>query len=261
MSLRDKSVIGHEDLTDKGIELTTFKSLNENSKIFFVKNNGDRAKAKFSKSVVNKCLINGKEDQTILSICGIPELHEMEGLANHILYNGIYPTFGKEVVDNLLKDLGIKVNYFYGESLNGNNSKKLLDKADDLLADVDADSMLPYVKALKSVGRIVDLAFNSNPQEDNNTADIALAVAAAQQAVLDANLSITLKAHVLYCHLLEALKYSRGQNLGYMSEQCGEASHHDFSENFWKRFLTSEGSGSYPSALLRATIEFSSEHI
>ena len=110
--------------------------------MFFETNNGNRAKSKFFISVVSKCLINGKGNQTILTICGIPVLHEMESLANHILYYGLHPTFGKEVVDNLLKDLGIKDNYFYGKSLNGNNSKKLLDKADDLLADVDEDSML-----------------------------------------------------------------------------------------------------------------------
>ncbi len=54
-------MIGHEDLTDKGIELTTFKSLHENSKIFFETNYGDWAKAKFSKSVMNKCLLMARK--------------------------------------------------------------------------------------------------------------------------------------------------------------------------------------------------------
>ena len=254
-------MIGHKDLEEKEISLTTFKSLDDNHQKFVQILNSDRLKGKLSKSVVNESLINGKDGQTVLSICAIPELHEMEGLANHILYNGIYPKFGNEVVDGIIKDMGIKVNFFYGASLNGNNSKKLLDKADELLNYVDKETMQPFVDALKSVGRIVDTAFNSNVQDEENTSDIVEAVAAAQHAVSNANLSITLKAHVLYCHLIEALQFSKGQNLGYMSEQCGEASHHDFSENFWKRFLTSESSYSYPSSLLKAVIEFSSEHI
>ena len=42
-------------------------------------------------------------------------------------------------------------NFLHGGQLNGNNSKKLLDKADDLMnVEIDNDLMLPYVNALKA---------------------------------------------------------------------------------------------------------------
>ena len=65
--------------------------------------------------LINESLINGKHGQTVLSICAIPELHEMEGLANHILYNGIYPKFGNEIIDGILKDMDIKVIFLWGK--------------------------------------------------------------------------------------------------------------------------------------------------
>ena len=78
-------------------------------------------------------------------------MHVMEGLANHIYFNSIVKTFAKKTMEDNLKELGIHINFLHDEQLNGNNSKKLLDKADDLMnVEIDNDLMLPYVNALKA---------------------------------------------------------------------------------------------------------------
>ena len=65
----------------------------------------------------------------------------------------------------------------------------------------------------------------------------------------------------MLAHIIEALKYSKGKNLGYMSEQTGESVHYDFEKNFLQRHNISRLSKSYPEKLLNSVIEFSSEHI
>ncbi len=97
-------------MEENEIALTIFKSLDCQNPQW------GQIKRKTMKKCFNESLINGKDGQTVLSICAIPELHEMVGLANHILYNGIYPKFGNEIIDGILKDMDIKVNFFMEEA-------------------------------------------------------------------------------------------------------------------------------------------------
>ena len=66
---------------------------------------------------------------------------------------------------------------------------------------------------------------------------------------------------MVLAHILDALKYSYGRGLGFLSEQTGESIHFQFKEHFWKRFQVTESSNTYPHQLLQATVNFSSRNI
>ncbi len=260
--LRSKTVLDYQDMIANGINLTTFDDLNVQHVKFQTEYLSEFKDAKFAQNCVHECLIEGEKSEPILSIASMPQMHVMEGLANHIYFNGIVKTFDKETMENNLKELGIHINFLHGEQLNGNNSKKLLDKADDLMNDeIDNDLMLPYVNALKATKSLVDLTFNSKNINPLDGPKIELAIKNTKTAIINANLSITLKAHILIAHTLDALLFSKGKNLGYMSEQAGEAIHADFLNTCWQRYKTSLRSKNYSENLKKAVVDYSSNCI
>lgn len=260
--LRSKSVLDYEDIIKNNISLTTFGDLDQYHNTFVTEYQSDFKDAKYAHNCVNKCLIKGDKNDPILSICSMPELHIMEGIVNHIYFDGIVKTFDKDTMENNLKDLGIHINFLHGEQLNGNNSKKLLDNAESLINDdIDNDLMKPYVTALKCTKTLVDLAFNSRNIDPDDGPKVEQAIKETKCAIKNANLSITLKSHVLIAHTLDALLFSRGKNLGYMSEQAGEAIHANFLSTSWHRYKTSCRSKTYGINLKKAVVDYSSNHI
>ena len=79
---------------------------------------------------------------------------------------------------------------------------------------------------------------------------------------MDLGISVTLKIHVLFNHVLPALQYTAGRGLGHVSEQTGECAHQEFKNYFWSRYkVNNTESDKFADNLLRAVIEFSSEHL
>lgn len=90
--------------------------------------------------------------------------------------------------------------------------------------------------ALSSLLVLVNMSFTTDTLVDGDHDKIVKAISCLKETFLKCNLSITLKVHVIFCHLLDALKYSKGKKLGFLSEQCGESIHYDFSSNFGTDF-------------------------
>ena len=115
--------------------------------------------------------------------------------------------------------------------------------------------------ALSSLLVLVNMSFTTDTLVDGDHDKIVKAISCLKETFLKCNLSIILKVHVIFCHLLDGLKYSKGKKLGFLSEQCGESIHYDFSSNFWNRFQVPAHSESYPSRLKQAVTDFSSKHV
>jgi len=89
---------------------------------------------------------------------------------------------------------------------------------------------------------------------------IAEAIKSLKDKFINCEISITLKTHVIFCHILDGLRYSKGKKLGFFSEQCGEALHFDFLQT-WKNFQVPVFSKVYSDKLLFAVVSYSSFHI
>ena len=75
------------------------------------------------------------------------------------------------------------------------------------------------------------------------------------------DVSLSLKLHVLFCHLEKSLDYLKGYGLGVWSEQAGESIHREFFK-FWNYYkINCMENVSYSTNLLRAVIAFSSRHL
>lgn len=227
----------------------------------FVNNGSNKSNAKLSYSTVNKPLIGGEQDLPVISICSVPELHVMEGITNHLYNDGMVPIFGRDSLESCIKEIGISLNP-RGDAFNGNNSMKLLKNCRKLLDDNEIDdiAMTPFVEAMEAVKHLVDLCFTAKEFDEKDVEKVTDAIKNLKQKYLNCNVSITLKAHVILCHIIDALRYSKGKQLGFLSEQCGEAIHFDFSKT-WQNFQVPVHSKSYQQKLLSAVASYSSFHI
>ena len=252
--------IDFEDLQNKDIRLLTFKDLHEHHEMF-IKNGCDKIKGKQSFSTVNKSLIVGEPDLPVISICSVPELHVMEGITNHLYNDGMVPIFGRENLESCIKEIGVSLNP-RGDAFNGNNSMKLLTNCRKLLEndDIDDVTMTPFVEGMEALKNLVDLCFTASDFDEKNADKIIDAVTYLKQKYLACNVSITLKAHVIFCHVIDALKYSKGKQLGFLSEQCGEAIHFDFYKT-WQNYQVPVHSKNYEQKLLSAVVTYSSFHL
>ena len=80
---------------------------------------------------------------------------------------------------------------------------------------------------------------------------------------MDLGLTVTLKMHVIFYHLLPTLSHPVlvGRGLGVLSGQAGESIHQEF-KIFWAKYkINSLQNSRYGKQLQKAVIEFSSKHL
>ena len=92
--------------------------------------------------------------------------------------------------------------------------EKLLDE--QILGDVPQSHMLPYVNVIDCMDRLVTACFSIKLVKD----DIDKLIYDLRNAVIYTDLTITLKFHVLLCHVVPTLKlpFFKGRGLGICSE-------------------------------------------
>ena len=242
----------------------SFKDLEDNFQ-FFTQNGSNKAKGKLSNSTINKSLVHGEPDLPVIAVCSVPELHVMEGITNHVFNDGMVPTFGRELMEECLKDIGVSLNP-RGDAMNGNNSMKLLAKCrafldQECFPNIDNNLMILFVECLEALKNVIDLSFTANEYDMDKESDvIAEAIQNLKIKFLHCEISITLKTHVIFCHILDGLRYAKGKKLGFFSEQCGEALHYDFIQT-WKNFQVPVYSKVYSDKLLSAVVSYSSFHV
>ena len=75
--------------------LKTYGNIKEDYKTF-VSLDKDVKKSKLCGSTINPSILNEEDDVFVLEKCIIPELHIMQGIFNHIFWQGLVPLIGRE---------------------------------------------------------------------------------------------------------------------------------------------------------------------
>jgi len=90
--------------------------------------------------------------------------------------------------------------------------------------------MLIYVNGINCMEKLVTACFSTKLVKDS----IDKLVYDLEKSILDTDLTITWKLHVILCHLVPFLKftYFNGHGLGICSEQDGESIHIYFKDHF-----------------------------
>jgi hypothetical protein len=116
-----------------------------------------------------------------------------------------------------------------------------------------------FFNAFDSYNDVVKALYNSKLQDPEINVDML--IESSRTAYLKTGASMTPKAHVAFTHTKEALTIAHGRNLGYLSEQFGEALHQRF-DKVWKRYkVSSEVSDQYGPNLLKLVIDCSPKNI
>ena len=263
-----------EDESEETFEMRTFGSL-ENKYVQFVDQfDSNKKKAKFNESTVNPPLISESSDVKVLDKCPIEELHCMQGFVNHT-FEGFVKVFRKDDDEDDTKALqqalqfpkiiNCKAKDYHGKIFEGNACRKMLKEADAMLdkrvlGSVDPLKVLPYVNAFKAMDKLVTACFGMKVIKEDEAMKLLKDVITTYMGL---DLTVTLKMHVIFFHLLQCLPnpalQSRG--LGLVSGQAGESIHKEF-KIFWDKYKINDlENEKYGPNLLKAVIEFSSKHI
>lgn len=223
--------------------------------------------AKNCHSTINPPLFAEDDDCKVLKKCVVPELHILQGFANHLFWSGLVPLVGEEKALLWPKKLNIMYKGYHGRCFEGDGCRKLIKEADQLrdekiYGDVGIFKILPIIAAYKAMDKVVNCCFGARKVGPS----LGLYMKELRKA-LDAvkyidDVSETLKIHVLTNHIEECLEFiENNDGLGTWSEQSGESIHREFL-NTWKRYHINDiFHESYPKNLLAAVIEFSSLNI
>ena len=128
----------------------------------------------------------------------------------------------------------------------------------EILGEVPAEVIQPFSNALKCFDKLVVGCFSSKIVR----VDVPALLSEFKEAYLETNLTVTLKIHAIFDHLVPTLNlpYFNGRGLGVCTEQAGESIHSHFSEHFWKKWkLSSMDHPEYANNLKRAVVECASK--
>jgi hypothetical protein len=254
---------GSEDLyiSEKCLKLKTFGDIKKSYDNFKL-SNCDKKLAKNCHSTINLPIFEEPDEMTIIEKAIIPELHEIQGMVNHIFFDGLVPLLGAENAFKWPKKFNLVSKHYHGEKFEGNACRRLLKESDsltdkDILQDTSIFEVLPFIQTLKSLNKLVDASFKSAGVDDNWKEYLN----EFKKVYPATSLSHTLKVHVLMEHLEHGLHYLNGNSLGLWSEQAGESVHREFI-TYWSKYqINNLNSENYGKQLMKAVIEFSSRHL
>lgn len=229
------------------------------------KKNGCNKKMAYTfHSTINEPFFFEDNTKYVLQKCIIPELHILQGLVNHLFFDGLVPLLGLDKALLWPKKLKLIPKSYHGDIFEGNACRQLLKKADhlndpEIYENVGSLRLVPFINTLKAFDKIVHNFFST--KTTNNTADLDVYISNLKSAYKATEISMTLKVHVVFEHLKDCLEYLENSSLGVWSEQAGEAVHKEFLK-YWNRFkILSLDSEDYAIRLQKAVIHFSSSHI
>lgn len=208
--------------------------------------------AKNYKNCINLPVFTGDENTRILEIIPPPELHLMLGVMNKIV-NHMQGEFSKETNEwTNLCNVQREITHG-GTGFKGNSCKILLNKVDSLRA-ICAVGCLKYVETLQDFQRVVNECFGTqlNPSYRES-------IKKFKSSYLALGISVTPKVHAVFYHIEDFCENSK-RGLGFYSEQAMESVHSDF-KTVWNKYKVSETHSDYDSRLLKAVIEYNSNHI
>lgn len=248
-------------ISEECLKLKTFGD-NKASYQKFVDLNCNKKLAKNCHSTINLPVFEEPDDMTIIEKAIIPELHEIQGIVNHIFFDGLVPLLGQDNAFKWPKKFCLVSKHYHGEKFEGNACRQLLKESDSLydktiLQDISPLMVMPFVQTLKALNKLVDSTFKSGRWND----DYREHIQELKRCYRATGLTYTLKVHVLLDHLEHGLQFLNGDALGIWSEQAGESVHREFLKYWSKYQVNSLESKNYVNQLKKAVVEFSSRHL
>lgn len=261
-----------QELARKELEIKperTFGDLDNDHKKYLEESKGCKSvslakkKAQLCHSTVNESLLQEDSCLRVLEKYILPELHSILGFVNHLFFDGLCKVLPKEQALLWPKKLNLVPKGYHGTTLEGNACRHLVSKGDalldpEILGEVPAEAIQPFIKALKCFDKLVVGCFSSKIVR----VDVPALLSEFKEAYLETNLTVTLKIHAVFDHLVPTLNlpYFNGRGLGVCTEQAGESIHSHFSEHFWKKWkLSSMDHPEYANNLKRAVVECASK--
>ena len=164
----------------------------------------------------------------------------MEGITNHIFFDkgGLVDLVGREkamswAVQNNVVSVG-----YHGEKFEGPECRKLLKNSDYLTSTEFLDGLsnpflvTPVAQTFQAFNKLVESCFGSGKLVGNVSTNLEKFV----DSYRSIELSVTLKAQVIFEHLLSNLANLGGKGMGLTSEQSGKSVHHEFALRFWSKY-------------------------
>lgn len=247
--------------SEKSLTLKTYGDLKEDYQRFCALGKNIK-QAKESHSTVNLPIFNENDDTYVLEKCIIPELHILQGFVNHVFWDGLVPLLGRNTALLWPEKLNLVQKGYHGEVFEGNACRKLLKEADklkdpEILINVNELQVLPFIRALQIMNRIVDSCFSTKAVD----AHLERHIRELESVFKATGLTETLKIHVLVAHISECVQFLEGEGLGTWSEQAGESIHREFLK-FWEKYkINAINAPQYLTRLKAAVTEFSSSHL
>ena len=218
---------------------------------------------KLVNSTINSSVLVENKEVLVLSKCPPPEFHIMEGFVNHTFFDGLVKLIGYESAMRWPKKLNLVAKDYHGQKFEGNACSKLLKNTEvlaslDILRNRSPLIVLLFLRSFKAMDKLVQACFSTGKV----VVDLHPLTNDRVISYMDLNITVPLKVHVLFTHVIPALQFTGGRGLGHVSEQPEESVHREFEQNFWSRFrVLNMESESYDKSLLAAVIDFSSKHI
>ena len=204
----------------------------------YVDAGSDSRQQKDYENVVNPPLLQCQPDELVLDLLPVPQLHLLLGIVDKLLKlleDSLFPgdkATGLAFVNAFLKNVNIQRKAYQGQhSLEGNQSRALLQKVDQLHTEMEQQGVLatglPFLHAMKAFSQVVDSCFSVQLQPAYLDSIATFKSAFSELP----NSNPTVKLHILFQHVAEFLSRANSAGtqlgLGYWSEQCFEAMHHN----------------------------------
>ena len=163
----------------------------------------------------------------VIEVLPPPELYLLIGPVS-ALYDGLEKAWTRS--EDWLKLCNVKKVEYHGGKFEGNSSRALLKKTDQLEGLCPSNNIVKkFANAFKALNDVVAVCYGYEL-----AADYVAKIKKFSGAYLELGINITPKVHNLVHHLQEFCALT-GRGLGPWSEQASESIHHDFKQT-WQRF-------------------------
>lgn len=213
---------------------------------------------------VNPHLLAGDPISTVLGIINIPSLHLLIGVVDKHL-TGLENVFGVNWVDTFLKDVNIvRKSYQGSHALEGNQSSDFLKKLPVLERSILAESDdlkiegLDLLESLRCFKAVQEDCFGQELRDGYK--DSIRRFSNTYRGLK--NMSITPKIHILEHHIPDFFsEKEESHGLGWYSEQCYEAMHHDMKVEWERLKICDPHHPDFSQRLLEFVCAYNARHI
>ena len=205
--------------------------------------------------MIHPPIISDKLDDNtpVIEVLPPPELHLLIGPVN-TLYDGLENVWPQS--EEWLALCNVKKSEYHGGKFEGNDSRKLLKKVDQLEGLCPTNGKVKkFAKTFMALNDVVSACYGFELAPDYQSK-----IRMFSSAYLDLRINVTPKLHAVMHHISEFCEKT-GRGLGLWSEQASESIHHDFKQT-WQRFKINKTDHElYGKNLLQAVSTYNSHHL